>query len=72
MTTTILCPVCGLDGGLLALSGPCLACARARHRAAVTRRCSCPARLRQPRDVESRSRAWVTCDRCLGTIRTLR
>jgi hypothetical protein len=49
----------------------CMACARARHRAAVTHRCVC-GRLRRPRTVSTGIRTWVACDRCLGTIRQIR
>jgi hypothetical protein len=71
VATVIPCPVCGHPGGLMALSGPCLACVRARHRAAMSGRCACPGRQRQPRLVTTTRSAWVTCDRCLGTIRRL-
>ena len=67
--TAIYCQVCRQPGGILALSGPCLECARARQGAAMDGRCHCQRQLRQPREVSTRSRSWVTCDRCFGTIR---
>lgn len=67
----IICETCGQPGGILALSGPCFDCARARMKAAYSGRCSCPKRLRRPRTIETRIRSWVTDDRCLGTIAQL-
>lgn len=65
----IICATCGRPGGLLALSGPCLDCARSRQRAAMDGRCHCPRALCRPRDIVTRIRSWIGCDRCLGTIR---
>lgn len=65
----ILCSDCGQPGGLLALSGPCLDCARARHRAAMDGRCHCPRRLRRPAARSHLRRSWTACERCFGTIR---
>jgi hypothetical protein len=68
----IICKDCGQDGGLLALSGPCLDCARARQKAAMSGRCSCPKRLRRESKVKRvGSRSWVGCDRCFGSVRQL-
>ena len=51
---------------------PCLACVRARHRAAVTHRCSCPKHLRRESGIKRAwSRTWISCERCLGTVRQL-
>jgi hypothetical protein len=49
----------------------CMACTRARHRAAVTHRCAC-GKLRRPRQLSHLGRVWTACDRCLGTIRQVR
>jgi hypothetical protein len=62
-----LCPLGPLDAGY----SVCMACTRARHRAAVTHRCSC-GRLRRPRQVSHLGRVWIACDRCLGTSRQIR
>jgi hypothetical protein len=69
----LTCPVCGRPGGLVLLDGkPCMDCIVARHRAAVTKRCSCRVLDRQPRTVTTPVRTWTSCDRCLGTISTSR
>ena len=50
----------------------CFPCTRARHKAVLARgRCVCHARERRPRQVSNGSRAWIACDRCLGSIRQL-
>lgn len=50
----------------------CLDCTKARHRAATNRgRCSCGTK-RRDRLVETRSRSWIACDRCLGVIAQVR
>jgi len=50
---------------------PCFDCIKARHKAALTHKCSCPKRLKRPRTVTNKIRTWVSCDRCLGTIRQI-
>ena len=51
-------------------AGPSMATVRARHRAAMSGKCSC-GRLRDPVEKKAYSRHWVSCLRCLGTIKTL-
>lgn len=66
----VICEVCGLDGGLLALSGPCFNCARARQRAAMDGRCHCRKGQRQARWVKvGPRRQALKCDRCFGVVR---
>jgi hypothetical protein len=50
----------------------CMECTKARARTVGNRgRCTCPKKLKRPRAVTNRIRAWEACDRCLGTIRAL-
>ena len=73
MSEPLMCPVCGRPGGLVLLDGgPCMDCVVARHRAAITKRCSCPRSRRQWRTVTTPVRTWTSCDRCLGTAVTSR
>lgn len=81
------CPVCGKDGDLWVLidGKPCMACIKARHRAAMDGRCHC-GRAKIPGEVKSvggyavlvdgkkvrrGGRSWIPCERCLGTIKQL-
>lgn len=70
--TDLLCPVCGKPGGLVLLDGkPCMDCIRSRQRTATTgSRCKC-GKQKQPTEVLGRpgARQWISCKRCLGTIR---
>ena len=69
-----LCPVCGEPADLFAIAdgGPCMDCVRARAASvAANGRCRCPKAKQQPRTVTTRSRSWVACDRCLGSIRQI-
>ena len=51
--------------------GPSLEVVKARHRAAFTHRCGC-GKLRDPSAIHKiGSRTWVSCLRCLGTIKQL-
>ena len=50
---------------------PCMDCIKARHRGAVTHRCSC-GKLRRETEVKRvGSRTWISCHRCLATVRQL-
>lgn len=49
----------------------CMPCTRARHRAAVTHRCTCPKSAKRPKRCQTGSRVWESCLRCLGSIRQL-
>ena len=65
----------GCDRPMLAITdigyGVCMACTRARMRAAHTKRCGCARTERRPTEVLGRAgaRQWIGCHRCLGTIR---
>ena len=51
--------------------GPSMATVRARQRAAFTGRCSC-GKLADPTEVKQiYSRKFISCHRCLGTIKQL-
>lgn len=50
---------------------PCMDCVRARHRAALTHRCTCGRKRRESDPHKIGSRRWTTCARCLGTVRQL-
>lgn len=63
------CSGCGTP--TLAWNDPCWECVKARAKAAHTHRCTCPAKLKRPREVSNGIRRWVACDRCLGTINQL-
>jgi hypothetical protein len=70
--TARVCEGCGCALGPLDIGySVCLACTRARHRAVLMRKCCCGHR-RRPRHVSTPWRAWIACDRCLGTIRQVR
>lgn len=62
------CEGCGQP--VMRSNNPCWECVKARARAAVTRRCSC-GKKRRERAVDVGFGAWVSCDRCLGTVRQL-
>ena len=49
----------------------CMGCVKARHRAAISHKCSCPKKLKRPREVTNKIRQWIACDRCLGAIKQL-
>jgi hypothetical protein len=65
---TVPCSGCGEP--IWKWADPCMPCVRARARAAFTHRCSC-GRKRRERTVSNGSRTWVSCDRCLGSVRQL-
>ena len=44
---------------------------KARHRAALTHRCTCGRKCLESEVHEVGSRRWITCHRCLGTVRQL-
>lgn len=51
--------------------GPSLETVKARHRAALTHKCGC-GKLRDPSEIhKAYSRTWISCLRCLGTIKQL-
>jgi hypothetical protein len=75
MTTGIInangstCDGCG--GECYPWANPCMSCVRARHRGAVTHKCSC-GRLRRPSKLNRvGSRTWISCLRCFATIKQL-
>jgi hypothetical protein len=51
-------------------AGPSMATIRSRQLAAFGRGCKC-GKLRDPVSKSSGSRSWMSCLRCLGTIKTL-
>lgn len=61
------CEGCGEAG----LFNVCMPCVKARHRAAVTRRCSCGRKRREVLKAHL-GREWISCERCLGTVRQTR
>jgi hypothetical protein len=68
--TPIHCEVCNTEYAWLS-GQPCLDCVKARHRAAISHKCSCPKRLKQPITHKVYSRVWIACKRCFGTIKQL-
>ena len=51
--------------------GPSMETCQARAKAAFTKRCSCGSK-RDPSEVkQAYNRRWISCLRCLGTIRQL-
>lgn len=51
--------------------GPSMATVKARHRAAMTHKCGC-GKLKDPTEVKRvGSRSWISCHRCLGSIKQL-
>lgn len=50
----------------------CMGCVRARHKAAMTRRCSCRKAVRREVPKKHLGREWISCERCLGTVRQTR
>ncbi len=69
MVTIFACTVCGQACGFL--NDPCMACIRARARAAMTGRCPCGRKAIPGIERAVGSRRWIPCNRCLGTIRQL-
>lgn len=65
--------ICGDPLDLLAKldGGRCMNCVRARAAAAVKKHCVCPKRKQEPVEKNSINRSWISCERCLGTIRQL-
>ena len=51
-------------------NNPCWDCVKARHRAALTHKCSC-GKKRRERICSTGSRKWIACDRCLGSYKQL-
>ena len=49
----------------------CLTCVKARHRAALALKCLCGRQARQSDVHRVGSRTWISCLRCLGSIRQL-
>ena len=70
-TGEVVCSACG-DHPVFRWADPCMDAVKARHRAAVTHKCSCGRKAR-PREVGTvpGGRRWIACDRCLGTIKQL-
>lgn len=62
------CEACGEETHL----SPCFPCVKARHRAAMKKKCVCGKKKQRPSE-EKRvgSRRWISCLRCLETIRQL-
>lgn len=51
--------------------GPTIEVVRARHKAAVTHKCSC-GKKKDPTEIKRiGSRSWINCYRCLGQIKQL-
>jgi len=51
--------------------GPSLETVKARHKAALSGRCHC-GKKKDPTEVQKAySRTWISCRRCLGTIKQL-
>lgn len=63
----MVCEGCGAEG----FFSVCMGCVRARHRAAVTRRCSCRKGLRREVPKKHLRREWISCERCFGTVRQI-
>ncbi len=52
-------------------NGPSMETVKARHRAALSHKCSCR-KLKDPTEVmRIGSRRWISCHRCLGQIKQL-
>ena len=50
----------------------CMDCVKARHKAVMRNgKCGCRKADKRPREMGNKSRKWLGCDRCLGTIRQL-
>jgi hypothetical protein len=66
------CPVCGKPADIWAIAdgGPCMKCVRLRARAAMDHRCHCRTD-RFGKLMSHLNRTWLSCTRCLGTIRTV-
>jgi len=65
--------ICGDPLDLLARldGGRCMNCVRARAAAAAKHLCVCPKRKQEPVEKSSINRRWISCERCLGTIKQL-
>lgn len=50
-------------------AGPSMSTVRARHKAAMLGHCSCGP-LRDPVAKKALGREWMSCLRCLGTVKT--
>jgi hypothetical protein len=65
------CDGCG--NVTFAWTNPCMPCVKARAHVATRGRgrCSCPKRLRRETGIKSNGlgRTWISCERCLGTVR---
>ena len=48
----------------------CWDCVRARHRAALSHRCTCPKALKFPKEIKQAGEVRIKCGRCLGAIKT--
>lgn len=72
-TITILCEGCreplSIMDQMITDRRVCMPCTKARHKAAMTHRCSC-GKQKRPSEVHGlpRQRQWISCLRCLGTI----
>lgn len=49
----------------------CMDCTKARHRAVVARKCICGKKRRNSEVHKAYSRRWISCLRCLGTVKQL-
>lgn len=67
------CQGCGNELGAVEATmwDVCLACTRARHRAAGGRGCKCGNKARPTGVHRLGSRSWISCLRCLGQIKQL-
>jgi hypothetical protein len=69
MTVLTTCEGCG-EGFICFDPLPvCFDCVKARHRAAVKRKCACGRKAVPLPEVGGRGRRFIPCRRCLGTIR---
>lgn len=69
---TVPCSACGKP--VFRWADPCMDCVRSRAKVATSGRgrCTCPKKLQRPSEVHKMgSRRWITCGRCLGTIKQL-
>lgn len=69
MTTLTTCEGCGTGFVCFDRYPVCFDCVKARHRAAVKRKCACGRKAVPAPEARMGSRTWVPCRRCLGTIR---
>lgn len=65
------CGGCGVNGFFPGQYPVCLGCVRARHRAAMTRRCGCGSKRRETGVKQQGPRRFISCERCLGHVRAV-